>query len=48
MKLAAFTDENLTKNILLIIFRKRDRSTQPIKQLISDTNWIKKEKKERN
>ena len=31
-----------------MIFRKKDRSTQPIEQLISNTDWIKKEKKERN
>ena len=29
-------------------FRKGDGSAQPMEQLVSDTDWIRKEKKERN
>ena len=48
VKLTVFTDENPAKNILPVIFKKKDRSAQPIKQLINNTNQIKKEKKKRN
>ena len=38
VRLTVLTYENPAKNILPIIFRKGNRSTQPIKQLINNTN----------
>ena len=36
VRLAALTDENPAKNILPIIFRKGDKSAQPIEQLVNN------------
>ena len=41
MRIAAFTDENPIKNIFPITFRNRNRSAQPNKQPIDDTNYVK-------
>ena len=36
VRLVTLSNENLIKNILLVIFRKGDESAQPIKQPIGD------------
>ena len=36
MRLAVLTDENPAKNILPVIFRKGDRSAQPMEQPVGD------------
>ena len=38
VRLAILTDENPAKNILPIIFKKKDKFTQPIKQPANNTN----------
>ena len=47
VKLTVLTDENPAKNILPIIFKKRNKFTQPIEQPVNNINQIKKEKKKK-
>ena len=45
-RLATLPDENPDKNILPVIFRKKNESAQPIKQPIGNTDWTRRYKRE--
>ena len=47
VRLIILSDENSAKNILPIIFRKKDGSAQPIEQPIDNIDKTRKNKKKR-